>query len=241
MFEGEIWGGLVILISLGAVVISITLSRWANGRYLRPTISNWFMWCLFVYNYIGAVYLMLVRDSYEEAIGLFSYPEAIIGAWGLAVSGIILIPLGMNLANAFWGISPNSIWQKFVFKSRVSTEVNTPRMFHIAFVFLAIITLAVTLLYYQQIDVPLLGVFRGEEAGNLALLRSEAIHGFEGKYYRYNFFKTTVLTILVLISFFLRHNKAYRYAFWGLLGVRIIVCGIFFRQQIQKIFNWFYH
>ncbi len=224
MFEGEIWAIPIICISIGVAWLSVTLSRWANGKYLRPTISNWFMWWLFIEIYIGTTYLMVVRDSYEEAIGLFAYPEAIMGAWGFALLGIVLIPLGMNIANWFWNIKPNDIWKRFVNNSQDIIPKYLPMSFHIAFAVLVMITLLVTFVYYQQINIPLIGVFSGQDINTLNLLRSDAGNNFSGKYYRYNLFKTSILTILVLISFFLRHRLFYRYTFWGLLGLRIFVC-----------------
>lgn len=224
MFEGEIWVIPVIVISLAASWLSVTLSRWANGKYLRPTISNWFMWWLFIQIYIGTIYLMVVRDSYEDEVGLFTYPEAIMGAWGLALAGIVLIPLGMNIANVFWRIQPNGVWERFVDNSQNILPKCLPKSFHIIFIGLTTITLLITLLYYQQIDIPIMRVFSGAEAKELALLRSDATNNFAGKYYRYNIFKTSLLTMLVLISFFLRHRGAYRYAFGVLLGIRTFAC-----------------
>ena len=224
MFEGEIWTIPIICISICVAWLSVTLSRWANGKYLRPTISNWFMWWLFIEIYIGTTYLMVIRDSYEEAAGLFTYPEAVIGAWGFALSGIVLIPLGMNIANCFWGIKPNATWQRFVNKSRELIPKYLPMSFHVTFCLLAVITIWVTLLYYQQINIPLMGVVSGDEAKELALLRSDATNNFDGKYYRYNLFKTTILTILLLISFYLRHRRFYYYVFWGLLAIRTFAC-----------------
>ena len=230
MFEGEIWAIPIICISICVAWLSVTLSRWANGKYLRPTISNWFMWWLYIYIYIGTTYLMVVRDSYEEAVGLFAYPEAIMGAWGFALSGIVLIPLGMNIANYFWDIKPNDVWRKFVNSPQKIMPRYLPISFHVIFCLLSVITVLVTFLYYQQIDIPIMGVFSGVETKMLAMLRSDATNNFDGKYYAYNLFKGSLLTALVLISFFLRHRGFYRYLFFGLLILRTFTC----LAEIQK-------
>lgn len=224
MYEGEIWVIPILLVSIGAWALSITLSVWANGSYFRPTASNWFMWWLFVYILLGATYLMVVEDTYEANVGLYNYPDAIMGAWGLSLAAAVLIPLGMNIANLFWRVQPNKLWHRFLANVKNIQEDKLPQKFHFIFAITVAVTVLVSLAYYVQINIPLLGVFDGVQAKDLAVLRSEAGNDFTGKYWRYALFKDKVLSMLVLISFFLRHHGVYRCVFPALLGLRCFVC-----------------
>lgn len=224
MFEGEIWVIPILLVSIGAWALSIMLSVWANGSYFRPTASNWFMWWLFVYILLGATYLMVVEDTYEANVGLYNYPDAIMGAWGLSLAAAVLIPLGMNIANWFWKVQPNKFWHRFLVNVKNIREDKLSHRFHFVFAITVAVTVLVSLAYYMQINIPLLGVFDGAQAKDLAVLRSEAGNDFTGKYWRYALFKDSLLSLLILISFFLRHHGVYRFVFPVLLGLRCFVC-----------------
>ncbi len=224
MFEGEIWVIPILMVSLGAWSLSVMLSVWANGSYFRPTASNWFMWWLFVYIFFGATYLMVVEDTYEANVGLYNYPDAIMGAWGLSLAAAVLIPLGMNMANLFLQVQPNKTWHRFLVNVKNIREDKLPQKFHFVFGIMVAVTVLVSLAYYMQINIPLLGVFDGAQAKELAVLRSEAGNDFTGKYWRYALFKDSILSLLVLISFFLRHQGIYRIVFPSLLLLRSFVC-----------------
>ncbi len=212
------------MVSLGAWSLSVMLSVWANGSYFRPTASNWFMWWLFVNILLGSTYLMVVEDTYEANVGLYNYPDAIMGAWGLSLAAAVLIPLGMNIANWFWRVQPNKVWCCFMEKVKNIREDEFSKIFHFIFGITVAVTVLVSLAYYMQINIPFLGVFNGAEASELALLRSEAGNDFTGKYWRYSLFKDSILSLLVLISFFLRHQGVYRFVFPGLFLLRGFVC-----------------
>lgn len=224
MFEEDFLALPILLLSVGIWALSIFLSKHANGSFFRPTVSNWFMWWLFIEIILGATYLMIVRDNYEEAVGLYAYPDAIMFAWWMSLAAAILIPLGMNLANHVWMSNPHRLWQRFCVSTENISSCHLSRSFKLAFGILVLVTVLVTAAYYAQVNIPLMGVFNGLDAKELGLMRSQATNDFTGKYYRYNLFKTHMLTMLVLISFFLRHNGNWRYVFWALFFLRVFTC-----------------
>lgn len=225
MVENEFLSLAVAMISVFSWFCMYRLAKIANGgSFFYPSLSNWFLWWLIVFALIGPTYLMLHRDSYEEAVGLYQYPDAVLAMWIMANLAAFLIPLGMIIANKYWDINAHRLWRSFI-DTNIDTEyLAKSKSFKVTFVAVMIVSLFVIAYYYSQIDIPILSVMSGVEANELALLRSDATNNFAGKYYRYRFFMAQVVPILLFVSYFLRKYFFYKTIFVFLLFVRIFTC-----------------
>lgn len=225
MVENEFLSLAVAMISVFSWFCMYRLAKIANGgSFFYPSLSNWFLWWLIVFALIGPTYLMLHRDSYEEAVGLYQYPDAILAMWIMATLAAILIPLGMIIANKFWDIDAKKLWHRFIGKSIDFDYLINSKSFKITFVAIMIVSLVMTAYYYLQIDIAILSVMSGAEAKELALLRSDATNDFDGKYYRYRVFMANIIPILLFVSYFLRKHSFYKIIFVFLLFIRGFTC-----------------
>ena len=115
MVENEFLSLAVAMISVFSWFCMYRLAKIANGgSFFYPSLSNWFLWWLIVFALIGPTYLMLHRDSYEEAVGLYQYPDAVLAMWIMATLAAFLIPLGMIIANKYWEINAHRLWRSFI-------------------------------------------------------------------------------------------------------------------------------
>lgn len=225
MVENEFLSLAVIMISVFSWFCMYCLAKVANGgSFFYPSLSNWFLWWLIVFALIGPTYLMLHRDSYEEAVGLYQYPDAVLAMWIMATLAAFFIPLGMIIANKYWDINAHRLWNRFIDTTIDAEYLAKSQSFKVTFVAVMIVSLFVIAYYYSQIDIPILSVLSGMEIEELALLRSDATNNFPGKYYRYRLFMAQVIPILLFISYFLRKYSFYKKCFLFLLLIRIFIC-----------------
>ena len=215
----------ILIISLFSVYISYNLLKIVSGVITIPFISTFFMFKYLIFAYTGSVLLNIFYFQYEINIGLYERPDLLLNIWYYTTAGLYLIPLGMFIANWATGYNSYKTTKKLLSKNIEFSKLDTSNIMFFLLVSLVVVSFSVLLLYLSKIGtIPIMGIFDGLQASDLALLRSEAGNNFSGKYYRYVLFMKTLPLLLLFILFFMK-NISYKWKvfFYLLLSYNIFV------------------
>jgi len=163
--------------------------------------------------------------EYEINTGVYDRPDLLLNIWYYATAGLFLIPLGMFIANWATNYNPYLTTQKLLSKHINITKQDSSNTMYFLLIALVGLSFGVLLLYLSKLGtIPIMGVFDGLDASDLALLRSESGNNFPGKYYRYAMFMKTLPLLLIFILFFMKNiSFKWKMFFYTLLGYNIFI------------------
>lgn len=193
-----------VLISILILIISFWLFKKAAGS-LSLTRLNMISW-VFYYNIIlqsfFAAILVVNRWDNHYLINKLTNQDARFYGWLAVMYTSVALPIGMLLAN-------------FVFRKKTITVVNTyihrpivsllsPKDSYVKiplFIFSCISILAILYTLYSLPQIPILKVFRGGSAYELAVLRASASRDFGGNELFRNIFGLNLTPILTFVYY----------------------------------------
>ena len=114
----------IIFFSILFLWMGYRLLVFANGPIRSFTIPNFFMLKYLVFAYVGSVLYNVVFFQLELNYGMYSNLDYVFNVWLYSSLGIVLIPLGMLIANLFFKFDNNSLNEKFFSKPLKTFNVN---------------------------------------------------------------------------------------------------------------------
>ena len=199
----------ILFISLIAIFFSYKLLISAIGPLKIPLASSYFMF-FYLLIYIGSIFLNVWYDRYSLAIGMYKHKDILLTMWYFTTIGLFLIPFGMIMANITTGYKPVEKTKLLLSKNIEIQRSKNDFSIAIIILILIIITLLVLILYLRKLSIiPIVAVFRGASAQDIAFLRSASSNAFPGKIYRYNMLMRTMPFYLLLVTFFLRNRSKF--------------------------------
>lgn len=231
MVQNELSIG-ILIISIFSIYISFILLKKATGIIKIPFISTFFMFKYTIFAYIGSVLLNIFYFEYEINTGVYDRPDLLFNIWLYTTAGLYLIPLGMLIANWATNYHPYKTTSKLLSKNIIISKDDNSNIMFFLMVILFFLSVGVLSLYISKIDyIPIMGVFDGLSASDLALLRSNSTNNFSGKYYRYAIFIKGLPLLLLLISFFMK-NLSFK---WKMLFYVLLIYNVFVNiMDLQK-------
>lgn len=215
----------IIIISLASIYISLQLLKKASGVIKIPFVSTFFMFKYLIFAYSGSVLLNVFYFQYEINTGVYDRPDLLLTMWYYTTAGLYLIPLGMFIANWSTNYNPYKTTSNLLSKNIIISKNDNSNIMFFLIVILSFLSLGVLLLYISKIgSIPVMGLFDGLSASDLALLRSDSGNNFTGKYYRYVMFMKTLPLMLLFILFFMKNiSFKWKVFFYVLLSYNIFV------------------
>ena len=191
----------IIFFSILILWIGYKLLVFSNGPIKTFTIPNFFMLKYLIFAYVGSVLYNVVFFNLEWNNGMYNNLDYVFNIWLYSSLGIILIPLGMLIANLFFKFNNTILNENFISKPLESFRVNLGVLFSIV----AILCVSVfSLLIYRSIigELPIVHVFSGANEAVLALMRSDAGNNFSGKLHWFKFLIGASSKLMLIILFF---------------------------------------
>lgn len=203
----------IIFFSILFLWMGYKILVFANGPIRSFTIPNFFMLKYLIFAYVGSVLYNVVFFQLELNNGMYSNLDYVFNVWLYSSLGIILIPLGMLIANLFFKFDNNSLNDKFFSKPLKSFNVN----FGVLLSIIIILLVSFFSLYvYRSIigELPIIHVFSGTNEAVLALMRSDAGNNFSGKLHWFKFLIGASSKFMLIILFFnKRRNFLWKFLF----------------------------
>ena len=191
----------IIFFSLLFLWMGYKLLVLSNGPIRSFTIPNFFMLKYLIFAYLGSVLYNVVFIELEVNYGMYRNLDYVFNVWLYSSLGIVLIPLGMLIANLFFKFDNNNLNNKFFSKPLKSFEVNLGVLFSIIIVLLVSV---LSLYIYRSMigELPIIHVFSGANKAVLALMRSDAGNNFSGKLHWFKFLIGASSKFMLIILFF---------------------------------------
>ena len=203
----------IIFFSILFLWIGYKLLVFSNGPLKTFTIPNFFMLKYLIFAYIGSVLYNIVFFDLEVNNGMYDNLGYVFNIWLYSSLGIVLIPLGMLLANLFFSLDFDKLNKNFFTKPLKNFKVNIGVQMSIV---LVLIVSVFSLLIYRSIigELPILNLFSGANEAALALMRSDAGNNFSGKLHWFKFLIGASSKFMLIILFFnKRRNFLWRILF----------------------------
>jgi oligosaccharide repeat unit polymerase len=203
----------IIFFSILFLWIGYKLLVFSNGPIKTFTIPNFFMLKYLIFAYIGSVLYNVVFFDLEWNYGMYNNLDYVFNVWLYSSLGIVLIPLGMLIANLLFRFNNTILNNNFFSKPFKSFEVNLSVLFSI----IVILCISVfSLSIYRSIigELPIVHIFSGTNEAVLALMRSDAGNNFSGKLHWFKFLIGASSKLMLIILFFnKRRNFLWRFLF----------------------------
>ena len=181
-----------IFISLSALIVSIALFKFSIGSFSLnrlSMISYLFYFKIILITYIGVIAVLLhwdvKYDTYFFAITYAVSDESRIYGWYATMYTIIVLPIGMILANILFVKRFNAspyirLYQKKPIVPLYHNDKKEKILYFSLIIFTIISTLSVAYVFFIIQTFPLLSVFSGEDSLILRQLRGAAKLDFQG-------------------------------------------------------------
>ena len=228
-FVHNIYSLFIIILTLLSIVICYLWLKKLIGGFKLPTIASFFMLFYILIPVLGATLLNTFYFKFEYNMGFYERKDLMLNIWIYSMLGLLLIPVGMQIANWIFKYHPKQSFTHFLQKSIIC--VNEKKLFYTVLA-LMLISLTVLILYITKIgDIPLLGVIQHLSPEELAQLRSSAGASFDGKVYRYMIFIKILPLLFLLIAFILKSKSKQ----WFSLFIFILIYTLFVNlMDLQK-------
>lgn len=187
---------LLFIINFILVIFTVIyIARKSNIRFLVPTIPSIFLWSYFVFSYVGILALFFFWNDYRVSLGI-NNKFKILELWGYSSLSLLLIVIVFFLLANVFNLKLNTSYKEIEDSGELNKSVKTSMFL------LFIISIGVVLIYLSKIpSIPLIEQLKGASSDELALSRSEATNGFNGKLHWYRLFYSSVLTFLGYYTF----------------------------------------
>lgn len=210
-----------LFISLFILTLSFYLFQKASGS-LSPVKLNMISWVfyieLIIQYFISSLFVIYEIDDHYLIGKVYDSSSRAAGYWAIMYT-MIFFPLGMVMGNFVWKAKPIILFHEYTKKEIIPFLSERDSFLRLPLYFLTLISiLAVSYTFYVMKDIPLLSMFSGNSAVDLAIAREDAGRGFQGNFFIRNVFGITLTPILSYIAYsYYRMTKSRFDFFWFLI------------------------
>ena len=191
----------IIFFSLLFLWVSYKLLVYSNGPLKTFTISNFFMLKYLIFAFIGSVLYNVVFFNLESNYGMYDDLGYVFNIWLYCSLGLVLVPLGMLIANLFFKLNFNQLNRNFFKTPLKFFKVNIG--VQLSIILVLVISFFSLLIYRMKVgELPILNLFSGANEAALALMRSDAGNNFSGKLHWFKFLIGASSKFMLIILFF---------------------------------------
>lgn len=222
-------GYLSLVIAVVSILISIMgfgILKLANGSLRVTSISNFFFYNYVIFCFIGSCLVNIVLLSYQQSIGFYYRLDLVLNIWYYSAAGLMLMPLGMLIANQLFSYAPIFQSKKFGENNLLLFKEDTSSRMYWVLVLFSVISFMAMIVFMQSLSqVPILSLLKGDvETVVLDQLRSDSGNNYTGDAARMNYiFRTFPLLILSLLYFLRNNGRKWKIFFFIMLSMNIFI------------------